>query len=300
MKYESIQAIGGFFTQDDPAADSTEIGAVPPRFGLLDASENRWTTLQAQLRQLNVSAGTAIYKLFIFGRHGQGFHNVAEDKYGTVAWDDYWSKLDGDGDLVWGPDPELTTIGKEQAVAVNELWKTERNAGIPLPESLYCSPMTRAIQTQQITFASVGSPPRALIMENCREEYGEHTCDKRHPKTHIQQRFPQFDIEDGFSEEDELWEPDMRETADHAAERARLVLEHVFAQDRDSLFISVTAHSGIINGFLRALGRPRYVLPTGGDRFLLVRPVFCLWLAGVLPIVIKATDDLVLSSTTLE
>jgi hypothetical protein len=49
-------------------------------------------------------------------------------------------------------DPELTDIGKEQAKNVNRMWKKEIESGIPLPEKLYCSPMTRAIQTNQITF----------------------------------------------------------------------------------------------------------------------------------------------------
>lgn len=27
-----------------------------------------------------------VYKLFWFGRHGEGFHNAAESFYGTPAW----------------------------------------------------------------------------------------------------------------------------------------------------------------------------------------------------------------------
>ncbi|KAJ7064306.1 histidine phosphatase superfamily [Mycena amicta] len=234
----------------------------------------------AKLSHLNATGGPAKYKLFIFGRHGQGNHNVAEDKYGTEAWESHWAKLNGDGELTWGPDPELTALGKQQAAAANAMWKTEIAAGIPFPERLYCSPMTRAIQTQQITFYGVSPLPRVLIMEvpnllqNCREEYGEHTCDQRHPKKYIQEHFPEFDIEDGLSEEDELWTAEERETAEHAAERARSVLDHVFTTDQDHVVISITAHSGIINGFLRSIGRTRYALPTG----------------GVAPVVVKATS----------
>ncbi|KAF7314061.1 F-box domain-containing protein [Mycena chlorophos] len=271
MKFE---AVGGLFAQDDPLAVPQKIGGVPPRFGLLDASGDRWASLLATLAQLNATTGDgAVYKLVFFGRHGQGYHNVAEDKYGTDAWDDHWAKLDGDGELVWGPDPELTSLGKEQALAAKAMWKTELAQGLPLPESLYCSPMTRAMQTQQITFEGVDGLKPALIMEDCREEYGEHTCDKRRSKTYIQENFPQFDIEEGFSEEDELYTAEDRETPEHAAERARRVLEHVFTADAGRTVISITAHSGIINGFLRALGRPRYALPTG----------------GILPVVVKAT-----------
>jgi hypothetical protein len=29
----------------------------------------------------------------------QGYHNVAETKYGTPEWDRYWSKLNGDDEM---------------------------------------------------------------------------------------------------------------------------------------------------------------------------------------------------------
>jgi xanthosine utilization system XapX-like protein len=123
--------------------------------------------------------------------------------------------------------------------------------------------------------------------QNCREEYGEHTCDKRNTLTYIRNAFPQFDIEDGFAEDDELWEADSRETEPHAAARAQTVLDRIFRDDKDvacaysdllsvsmlllmmATVVSVTAHGGIINGFLHALGRPRYPLPTGGALFCL-------------------------------
>ncbi|KAJ7908384.1 histidine phosphatase superfamily [Mycena leptocephala] len=269
------ETVTGFFAQDDPLAEATAIGAVPARFGLLDSSDARWSKLTAKLRELNASAGDdASYKVIFFGRHGQGYHNVAEEKYGTKAWDDYWAMLYGDGELTWGPDPELTAIGKEQAVGVNKVWKAELAANIPVPGRLYCSPMTRAMQTNAITFEGV-SNGRTLVVENCREEYGEHTCDKRNTLTYIRNAFPQFDIEDGFAEDDELWEADSRETEPHAAARAQTVLDRIFRDDKDVAFVSVTAHGGIINGFLHALGRPRYPLPTG----------------GVLPVVVKATNS---------
>ena len=64
----------------------------------------------------------------------------------------YWSKLNGDDELTWGPDPELTEIGIEQAKAAREAWKTEHAHGIPLPEKHYGSPFQRALRTFQETF----------------------------------------------------------------------------------------------------------------------------------------------------
>ncbi|KAJ7644855.1 histidine phosphatase superfamily [Roridomyces roridus] len=277
MSTFSYQTIPGFFAQDDRLADPIAIGAVPPRFGLIDESETRWSSLLDKLRELNGADDTASYKLVFFGRHGQGYHNVAESKYGTDAWDDYWAMLYGDGETTWGPDPELTTLGKAQAATAHAVWVQERAAStpIPLPETQYCSPMTRALDTHMITFEGV-TTIRALVLENCREEYGAHTCDQRKTRTQIAGAFPSVDIEPGLTEVDELWTA-KRETFEHVVRRARAVLDRIFGEvDGEALFVSVTAHGGIINAFLNVLGRERYPLPTG----------------GVLPVVIKATRAL--------
>ncbi|KAJ7220880.1 histidine phosphatase superfamily [Mycena pura] len=244
---------------------------VPARFGLLDDSKARWSNLILKLRELNTTDDTS-YKLIFFGRHGQGYHNVGEEKYGSKAWDDYWAMLNGDGEITWGPDPELTALGNDQAAAAHALWTEECAAGIHLPERLYCSPMTRAMQTNAITFAGLLSS-RTVVLENCREEYGQHTCDRRRTRTYIRTAFPQFDIEDGLEEEDTLWTAETRETGLQVAARARTVLDRIFAEDKDASVVSIVAHGGIINGFLHSIGRPRYALPTG----------------GILPVVIKAT-----------
>ena len=67
-------------------------------------------------------------------------------------------------------------------------------------------------------------------MQNCREEYGEHTCDKRRSRTFIHSAFPQFEIEDGLTEEDELWTP-TRELEEHLAIRAKAILDRIFDAD---------------------------------------------------------------------
>ncbi|CAK5284545.1 unnamed protein product [Mycena citricolor] len=276
MKSMTYKTVPGFFLQDDLNADPVAIGAVPPRFGLIDESPDRWHNLYVKLGAL-IEEGRStgkMYKLVLFGRHGQGWHNVAEEKYGTVAWDEYWAKQNGDDELTWGPDPDLTPLGEEQAVEANKVWKQElENGRMTLPGVLYSSPMTRAIHTNQITFSGIDTK-RVLILENCREEYGEHTCDKRHPRSFIADKFREFDIEDGFTEEDELYQQDARETFEHAVGRAKAVLDRMFTVDNEALFVSVTAHSGIINAFLGAVGRPRYALPTG----------------GVIPVVVEASE----------
>ncbi|KAI0712526.1 phosphoglycerate mutase-like protein [Earliella scabrosa] len=272
--------VTGFFAQDDPNADGAAIGPLPARFGLLDDSPDRWEKFKSRIDELQKSApaGTQ-YKVFFFARHGQGFHNVGEAKYGTPEWDRYWSKLDGDGEIVWGPDAELTQTGIEQAVAAREAWKTERAYGVPLPQKHYGSPLSRALHTFDETFVKAdfidGSLLRTTILENLREENGEHTCDKRSTKSVIAGKFPPpvYAFEDGFTEEDELWKPDERETKAHVAQRAASVFDRIFLQDSET-YLCLTAHSGIINGFLASMGRSQYPLPTG----------------GILPLVVKAVE----------
>ncbi len=70
-----------------------------------------------------------------------------------------------------------------------------------------------------------------LFQQNCREEYGIHTCDKRHPLSWIQLNYPQFLVEEGFSEQDVLWKPDARETKAEVKTRAKQVLDRIFTLD---------------------------------------------------------------------
>jgi len=85
--------------------------------------------------------------------------------------------------------------------------------------------------------------------------------------------FPLFELELGFSEEDLLWEAEVRESRAHVEERAKEVLDMIFNDDKE-IVVSVTAHGGIINAFLAVLGRPSYGLPTGGVLPVVVRSVY--------------------------
>ena len=57
-------------------------------FGLVDKSPERWTNLTSFVETLNTASDSlTAYKLVYAARHGQGFHNVGESKYGSAAWD---------------------------------------------------------------------------------------------------------------------------------------------------------------------------------------------------------------------
>lgn len=70
-----------------------------------------------------------------------------------------------------------------------------------------------------------------LLLQNCREEYGIHTCDLRSPLSSLRTIYPPptYTFESSFAEDDPVWQKDERETKAHIAERARKVLEVVFA-----------------------------------------------------------------------
>ncbi|KDQ16130.1 hypothetical protein BOTBODRAFT_130372 [Botryobasidium botryosum FD-172 SS1] len=268
--------VPGVFIQSDPSTDPNAAGSIPARFGLIDDSPQRWAKFQDKLDNLNAQAvDGALYKVLFIGRHGQGYHNLAEELYGSDAWNSYWSKLDGDGNITWGPDPLLTELGISQAEVAHVAWKTEIPYGVPLP-SLYSSPLSRAASTLEITFNDImiSEPPHArpLIVENFREVLGVHTCDKRKTKTYISQTYPNFDFEEGFTEEDLLWDPDVRETDAEFAVRARAALDVIFTAD-SSKYISITCHGGAIRNILSVIGHREYVLGTGGVIPVLVKAV---------------------------
>ncbi|KII90523.1 hypothetical protein PLICRDRAFT_39086 [Plicaturopsis crispa FD-325 SS-3] len=282
------EIVPGFFAQDDPNADAALIGATPAAFGLLDTSSDRWSTFRSRIENMNTQSpsGTS-YKVVFFGRHGEGYHNLGKATHGPEAWDGILSRLEGDGTMTWGPDPQLTPLGVQQAEAARALWITERAAGAPLPDKMFCSPFQRALKTCAVTFGGVVEHGKiVLVLENLRERSGVHTCDRRHPRSRIIASLPtlpisssqsqvEFEIALDVTEEDTYWDPETRETMDQVSARARSVLDRVFgANDAgDTTFVSITAHVDIIEGFLLALGRGRYSLPTG----------------GVIPVVVKAT-----------
>ncbi|KAF8725001.1 RabGAP TBC, partial [Rhizoctonia solani] len=280
--------VPGYFIQTDPSTVPAAVGPNPPAFGLIaNTSATYWSDFKANITKLQKNAPKKVkYAVFWFGRHGQGWHNLAESTYGTAAWDDYWSKLNGDGNITWGPDALLTDLGKQQAQLAHNTWVTElgKPDPVPLPTKLLSSPMSRAASTLDITFTGIlltepgkKDKVRPYVMEGLREVLGVHTCDKRRTKTYIRQTYKDFGIEPGFTEEDELWTADHRETNTETDARLRRTLDTIFDRllSPKDTFISVTAHSGAISSALRVLGHRAYSLPTG----------------GVIPVVIKATEN---------
>lgn len=90
----------------------------------------------------------------------------------------------GNGTLTWGPDPALTTLGQNQAKAINKCWLQEAPFGPPITKEemrWFVSPFTRAAETMEYSWGEllVGEPE---VWEDFREVYGSHTCDQRRSK----------------------------------------------------------------------------------------------------------------------
>ncbi|KAF5108942.1 hypothetical protein DV453_001883 [Geotrichum candidum] len=270
----------GVFAQSDPDTDDTQFNYLTARdFGLV--LEGSWRELQQRLHSLNRNPPTpnTRYKLLFLARHGQGYHNLAIEIYGQKAWDDYWSLLDTDGNIVWGPDPELTPLGTEQAKRNNIAWRKQiDDRDILVPKTHYVSPFTRALDTYKETWNRLrndktdGGP---LVVEDLRETIGVHTCDRRRTRSYIRERYPGYPIEDGFAEKDELWTADYRETPEEQNVRIRRFLDqYVFGDEGDdAVVVGVTAHSGTIKSVLEVIGHRKFNVGTGGIIPVLVKAV---------------------------
>ncbi|GIZ42160.1 hypothetical protein CKM354_000543800 [Cercospora kikuchii] len=284
-----FEAVTDVFMQSQPGTDPSDFDNTKQNFGLIHQTyptdqtsvsdvDTDWQRFMRYVHYLKATTGDQIdYKVLYLGRHGEGFHNVAEAYYGTKAWDDYWSKLDGNGTINW-LDAHLTDVGKEQARAAGAFMQAQlvQPRMMPAPEGYYVSPMYRCLQTATLTWGDLKLPPskpfKPLIKELVREVLGEHTCDKRSTRTAIHEAFPDFPIEEGFAEQDELWRADHRETHEEHDARTQALLDDLFTSD-DKTVLSLTSHSGTIASFLRVLGHREFKLPTG----------------GMIPVLIKAT-----------
>ena len=168
--------------------------------------------------------------------------------------------------MTWA-DAHLTKLGIQQAQGAHDFWKEQiEEQQIPTPQSFYVSPLDRAINTADVTFRGLAlgdMPYKPLIKEMLREGNGLHTCDRRSTRSIISSRWPEYEIEKGFTEEDKLWRPDLRESFSALTERLRGLLDDVLAHD-DNTLLSLTAHSGAIAAILNAVGHRKFSLQTGG------------------------------------
>ncbi|EFQ89969.1 hypothetical protein PTT_13574 [Pyrenophora teres f. teres 0-1] len=274
----------GFFMQSEDETDDSKFDFREHNFGLIprsypadiNISKFQWKHFENYVRNLELTKQPdESYKVLFLGRHGEGWHNVAESEYGTKAWDCYYSALDGANGITWA-DARLTSVGELQAKDVADLWAEQLKRGIPVPQTFYVSPLTRTIQTADLSFSTLTfphtlsqkSPYKPLIKELLREALGVHTCDRRSTRTHLCATYPHLTFETGFSDQDLLWKADYREPASARRYRLGMFLDEVIAED-GGVFLSMTSHSGAIGSLLEVVGHRKFRLETGG-----VIPIF--------------------------
>ncbi|KAJ4360517.1 putative phosphoglycerate mutase pmu1 [Didymosphaeria variabile] len=269
----TFKAQHGFFTHDDDPESWDFRATTRPLLGIKTREyatdsdfepkeeSTQWQRLEHYVRHMNTLNPTQQrWKIFYIIRHGQGIHNVKHDEVGREEWDRYWSKLSGDGHVVW-EDAELTPFGEQQAEAIASFFG---RGEVPLPDVIFSSPLRRCLETTKIAYkddlAMVGSTSesirRPLVKEKLRERLGVHLCDKRSTKC--------------FTEEDELWKADVRETLDEHMTRAAQLLEDIFEREGDEAIVSLTAHSGALMALFGATGWKKVPVAAGAVYPLLV------------------------------
>lgn len=262
----TFEIVPGYFLQLKAETDETTFNYFKEHLGRIKS----WKETLADLDELNSSSDSNVaYKILFLARHGQGYHNLANLKYGEKDWNEYWLKICGDGEITWAPDPELTELGQSQAKDNNYQFKVELEDGLKLPAKWFSSPFRRSVDTLIGTWDGIVDlkEKKPLIKEDLRETIGVHLCDKRSPRSVIAEKYEQkgFTIEDGFVEEDVYFKTDYREKVWEQALRQNKLFQYIFEQtSKQDDVISVTSHSGSIRTQLMVLGHRPFAIGTGG------------------------------------
>lgn len=190
----------------------------------------------------------------------------------------HWSEKNGNGTVTWF-DAHLTDNGVQQAITNSVFLNNSiKTAGMPAPQSFYVSPLYRTCNTAGLEWSDVALPESSpfvpTIKEKLREQLGVATCDKRSNATFIQDSFPSYSVEAGFTEEDELWKAYWLELDSQIDTRMHELLDDVFSNDK-STWISFTSHTGAISSLLRVMGHRKFSPGT----------------ADIIPVLVKATTS---------
>lgn len=192
----------------------------------------------------------------------------------TCRAQDHWSLLDGDADITWF-DSFLSETGIEQVKDLGQFWlKAVQNDGLPLPQTLYTSPLARCLQTTDHVFSALiklnHAPFQPIVKELIRERFTLHTCDLRRPRSWIEKHYPGYRVEEDVTERDEFFGQNRRETDQEHYARKQKALEDVFSTDRND-FISLTVHSLAITAILHVCNGETFKVREGTSLALLVK-----------------------------
>mmetsp|Transcript_20338 Transcript_20338/g.45597 ORF Transcript_20338/g.45597 Transcript_20338/m.45597 type:complete len:248 (-) Transcript_20338:62-805(-) len=181
-------------------------------------------------------------KLVHFLRHGQATHNV-HTEYKSEA----------------NIDARLTELGRQQCA---DLAATIESLQVDLVVS---SPLTRTLQTAQLSFCSQLKAGVPLQAEETARETVNYLCDTRRPTADLRADFPEVDFSRIEDEEDAVWAKyaakfgdqaafgELRESVDDEslAQRATQLMHYLASLQATS--IAVVSH----RAFLRYIFSPR-------------------------------------------
>ncbi|KAI5961493.1 PMU3 [Candida theae] len=271
--YWEFSIVPNKFVQSLDETDDTTFNYLDQHFGKI----GEWDDLVAELHNLNKQADNDTqYKILFLARHYTGYHNLAHTKYGDDEWNNHWSKLNGDDEYTWGPDAELTQESIDLAKRNSKLVAQElennqhRNKLLITPQKMYVSPLSRSIDTLYYTWDPIVNLQQLhpYVQENWRETTGVHTCDKRSTRSIIAKKYEKlgFVIEPGFTENDELYKDDYRESFDEQASRMNVALQQLFSENHGNGvdIVGITSHSGSIKTQLLVLSHRPFAVQTGG------------------------------------
>ncbi|KAK8103146.1 hypothetical protein PG984_016292 [Apiospora sp. TS-2023a] len=309
-KFTTVQEIFVDYTQDGQNSSSSPTTiATYDQLGIIEEKDYdqdrkpsspslQWKRLESHVAKLNSESEDVSYKVIYVVRHGRGVHNVVMDAVGS-QWKEKWALRDGarldelpempelpashgdeDGRINWVDSP-LVQKGRDQAQELAKDWvKWNRENGMPIPGTIYTSPMVRCLETTELIYGDVlrenGRNIQPVVKENLRERLTNHTCDRRKTRSSIEKNFPKFYFEPGFKEEDVLWRARRSdgmvtaETDDEHTARKQRLLEDIFDTD-NSHFISLTTHSYAISGILASVGSPPLRVKEGSMLAMLIK-----------------------------
>lgn len=170
----------------------------------------------------------------------------------------------------------LTPLGITQATTLSKHWLASIvTDGLPFPQTLYTSPLTRCLQTSQLCLQPVmdaaGRAYQPIVKENLRERWTRHACVQRRPGAWIAANWPMCTIEDGFPEEDGLGRLPREETEAENQARVLAALTDVFAEQSEAVVVAWTFHSLAMHALLGALGMVPFKVQPATTIALLVR-----------------------------
>lgn len=172
-------------------------------------------------------------------------------------------------------DAKLTEDGIGLARHLGNLWlEWAGTMCVPLPETLYTSPLARCLETTKLVYAPVMAKHersfQPVVKELLRERLTDHTCDKRSTRLWITENYPEYVLDQDFEMKDTLWRVDRYETNDEHVARKQRLLEDIFANDK-STFLSFTTHSYAISAILEVVETPHFRVSEGAIVPLLIK-----------------------------